>query len=107
MSDLARILVAPLAWLAAFSAVYGLSGLLCAGVGPSGTVLGWPARRVVLAAAFLAVVLMQGALLRLLYSARYGAPPGFTRTVSRAGGWVGLVASLWTLFPTLTTSACG
>ena len=34
MSDILRILVAPLAWLASFSAVYGIHGLACA--------LGWP-----------------------------------------------------------------
>ena len=106
MTDLARILVGPLAWLAAFSAVYGLQGLGCA--------LGWagidtggvPLLRAGLAAAWLAAIALQAAILAGLYSRRFGAHPGFARSVSRMTGWVGLVATLWSLFPVVATSAC-
>jgi len=106
VSDLLRILAAPVAWLAAFSAVYGLHGILCE-AGPAGTLLGLPAKSALLGLAFGLAVLLQLALLALLHAPRFDPGPGFTRTLSRAGGWVGLVATLWTLFPTLATSTCG
>jgi hypothetical protein len=102
MTDLLRILVSPLAWLASFSAIYGLQGLLCE-IGPNGMFgLSWD--RVILVAAFLLAVLMQLGLLALLNSARF--PPNFTRTVSRTSGWVGLMATIWTLIPILAVSTC-
>ena len=106
MKDLLRILVSPVVWLAAFSAVYGLHGLLCE-LDPAGSMPGMSWSRLVLATAFLLAVLAQAALLALLYSARFGAAPGFIRNVSRISGWTGLVATIWTLFPTLATSLCG
>lgn len=106
MKDLLRILVSPVVWLAAFSAVYGLHGVVCE-LDPSGSVLGVSSSRLLLATAFLLAVLVQIALLALLYSTRFGAAPGFIRTVSRISGWTGLVATIWTLFPTLATSICG
>lgn len=102
MTDLLRILVSPLAWLASFSAIYGLQGLLCE-IGPNG-IFGLSGDRVILVAAFLLAVLMQLGLLALLNSARF--PPNFTRTVSRTSGWVGLMATIWTLIPILAVSTC-
>ncbi len=98
MKDLLRILVSPVVWLATFSAVYGLHGALCA--------LNPGASRLVLILAFVLATLLQVGLLALLYSARFGAARRFPRIVSRTSGWVGLVATLWTLFPTLATSTC-
>lgn len=106
MKDLLRILVSPVVWLATFSAVYGLHGLVCE-LDPGGSGPGVPWSRLVLATAFHLAVLAQLALLALLYSARFGAAPGFARTVSRTSGWTGLVATIWTLFPALATSICG
>ena len=107
MKDLLRILVSPVVWLASFSAIYALHGLICqldpGASGPFGVSLG----RITLVAAFVLAVLVQAGLLALLYSPRFGAAPGFARSVSRMSGWVGLVATLWTLFPTLAVSSCG
>lgn len=100
MSDLLRILLSPLAWLALFCAVYGLHGLLCAWED------GRTWRGAVLGLAYAVAVLVQLALLAALHSARFGAGPDFVRAVSRAGGWVGLVATGWTLFPVLATTSC-
>ena len=57
MTDLARILVGPLAWLAAFSAVYGLHGMACG--------LGWdPALAAALrGTAFAAAIMLQAGIL--------------------------------------------
>ncbi|MCY0096994.1 hypothetical protein [Hoeflea ulvae] len=107
MKDLLRILVSPLVWLASFSAVYALHGLVCQlDPGPSG-LFGVSWGRITLGVAFVLAVLVQAGLLALLYSPRFGAAPGFARSVSRMSGWVGLAAALWTLFPTLVISSCG
>ena len=105
MMDLLRILVAPVVWLAAFSAVYGLQGVLCAAP-PEGTVAGLPMARVLLALSFAAALLVQVALLVLLLSRRFGASRCFVRTVSLGGGLVGVVATVWTLFPVLALPLC-
>ena len=98
MRDVLRILAAPLLWLAAFSAVYALHGLACAG--------GWAEARPVLLAAWGAAILAQGALLLALHARRTGASAPFARRVSLATGWTGLAATLWSLFPVAVTSAC-
>lgn len=98
MMDILRILVSPVAWLASFSAVYGLLGILCA--------TNAPLMRILLIAAFGLAVLLQIALLAMLRSRRFGAGPAFVRHVSLTGGWVGLVATVWTLLPILATTAC-
>lgn len=106
MSDILRILIAPLVWLASFSAVYGIHGLACA--------LGWPdvglpglsLFRAVLLGAWLAAVGAQVALLLALRSGRFGSQSSFVRWTSIATAWVGLVATLWTLNPVALTSSC-
>jgi hypothetical protein len=107
MSDVVRILLAPLVWLAMFSAVYGLHGLAC-GFGWAGTeVAGVSLLRIVLTAAWLGAIAAQVVVLLGLYSRRLGSRSGFVRHVSRIGGWVGLVATMWSLFPVVATSSCG
>ncbi len=106
MKDILRILIAPLVWLAAFSAVYGLHGLLC-GHGLEDAELGEISLpRVILATAYIVAVLLQLALLAALYSPRFASRSGFVRFVSRATAWVGLIATLWSLFPVIATSYC-
>jgi hypothetical protein len=99
MIDLMRILVAPLVWFASFSAVYGLHGALC-GAGATGGAA--PA----LIAAFAVAILLQVALLAALSAPHLASPSRFVGFVSRATGWVGLVATVWSLFPVLATSTC-
>lgn len=98
MSDLLRILIAPLVWLAAFSAVYGLQAVLCAHAATSA--------RPVLMAAFGVAVLVQVALLAALCAPRFAAGSAFVRFVSRAAGWTGLVATVWTLLPVVAAPLC-
>jgi hypothetical protein len=106
MGDVARILIGPLAWLACFSAVYGLHGTACA-LGWANTGIGsLSLLRLALGAAWIAAIMIQVAILVALYGTRFGAGPGFVQVVSRATGWVGLVATLWTLFPVLASSSC-
>lgn len=108
MTDIVRILIAPLIWLAAFSALYGLHGIACA-YGWSGTDVagGMSLLRVVLVAAWLGAIAVQAAILIGLYSRRFGSDSGWVRGVSGMTGWVGLVATVWSLFPVAATSSCG
>lgn len=106
MKDIIRILIAPLVWLASFSAVYGLHGLIC-GHGIDGMVFGvLSVPRLLLVGAYALSILMQVGLVWALYSARFGSPSTFVRFVSRATGWVGLVSAVWALLPTVTTTYC-
>jgi hypothetical protein len=107
MSDLLRILIAPLVWLALFSGVYGLHGLIC-GHGIDGLLFGIVSlQRSLMVAAYGLAILVQAGLLAALYARRFASPSPFTGFVSRATGWVGLVATVWTLLPTVTTTYCG
>ena len=106
MTDILRILAGPVVWLAAFSAVYGLHGLVC-GHGITGTLPGGIALpRALLVSAYVLAVLPQAVVLTVLHSARFGASSPFVRFVSLASGWVGLVAAAWTLLPAATTTYC-
>lgn len=105
MTDLLRILISPVAWLASFSAVYGLHGVLCESHFDQ-MVFGRPLSGLILVGAFTLTLFLQFGLLAALYSRQFGAVSGFARTVSRTSGWVGVVATIWTLFPTLAISTC-
>lgn len=106
MKDIIRILIGPLVWLASFSAVYGLHGLIC-GHGIDGTVLGvLSVPRLLLVGAYGLSILIQAGLVWALHSERFGSPSPFVRFVSRATGWVGLVSAVWALLPTVTTTYC-
>ena len=106
MIDLLRILIAPLAWLAAFSGVYGLHGLGCELAWPEVPLWSLSLLRVALLAAWAAAVLVQIGLLLGLRSARFGSDSHFVRRTSVTLGWVGLIATLWTLQPVAATSTC-
>lgn len=106
MTDVLRILAAPLLWLASFTAVYGLHGLIC-GHGISGDMFGLMSlQRLLLATAWLLAIAAQAALLWGLGAQRFASPSPFVNVVSRGTGWVGLVAAVWTLFPAVATTYC-
>ncbi|MDQ7263745.1 hypothetical protein NM680_18275 [Paracoccus sp. PS-1] len=97
-----RALLGPMLWAAAFSAIYAVHGLGCA--------LDWPARpapvgdlhRFALISLWLAS-LMGGALI-LWRMPKVGDAGG---RIARAGGWIGFLAILLTLFPVLGLTTCG
>lgn len=101
MRLLLRILAGPIIWAVTFGVVYALQGTGCE--------LGW--NEVELRLASLHHVLMwsawaaglaAGALLLL----RLPAGTGRSFWLPRATGWVGLGATIFTLFPVAVTSAC-
>lgn len=92
-------------WLATFSGIYGLEGLVCSRRwGEFG--LDLAAGRAALLAAGLLAVAVQVALLLALRSERFGSPPGFARRLSLGLSAVALVATLWTLIPLVAVSLC-
>lgn len=105
MTDILRILVGPLVWFSAFSAVYGLHGLIC-GHQIDGAVLGLPLPRLLMVAAFLLSTALLAALVWVLHASPFASASPFVTFVSRATGWVGLVATVWTLMPTVMTTYC-
>ena len=107
MKDILRIIIAPLVWLVTFTLVYGLHGLLCGHDLTIAMIGEITVARVLLVAAYVFAILAQLALLRALYAPGFTSRYNFVRFVSRATGWVGLGATIWTLFPVATTSSCG
>ena len=106
MSDLLRILLPPLVWLAWFSGVYGLHGLGCA--------MGWheqnlgslPGLRVLLVAAWVSGIVVQVVLLWALRTPRFAPGTVFARRLSGVMSWTALIATLWALFPVVFTRYC-
>nr|WP_246849219.1 hypothetical protein [Rubellimicrobium arenae] len=91
--------------MAAFSALYGLHGVLCSPRWDEAA-LGLAAGRGVLGLAGLLAVAAQVALLLALRSGRFASPSGFVRATSVGLSVVALVATLWTLIPVAATSTC-
>ncbi len=107
MTDIARLSVPLTLWLISFSGLYGLHGLVCSGhwtrlAGSGAEVAGQTA----LIAGFLAALLVQAVAVAVLWTQRFGGPPGFVRTTSLALALVALVATLWTLGPSVALPAC-
>ena len=105
MTDILRISVPLTAWLAAFSAVYGLQGLVCSERWADAG-LDVAAGRAALAVACAAAVAIQLAFLLALRSPRFASRSAFIRWLSLMLASSALVATLWTLLPAVTTSAC-
>lgn len=105
MKDVFRIMLAPLLWLAAFSAIYGLQGLLCE-LNAAGDMTSTPLRRGILVAAYGLAIALQCGLLAWLHGTRRAIRSRFVDFVSRATGWTGLVATIWSLFPVAVLSLC-
>lgn len=106
MTDVIRIMLSPLVWLASFSAVYGLHGLLCGHGLVDATAGSLSLPRALLVAAYGLALALQAAILVGLHMPRFASSSGFMRFVSVATGWAGLVAAAWSLMPVLTTSMC-
>lgn len=105
MTDILRLSVPLTVWLAAFSAVYGLQGLVCSNRWAEAG-LDLAAGRIALTAAWAAAVAPQLVFLLALRSSRVTSRSAFVNGVSRTLAIAALVATLWTLLPVVTTSAC-
>ena len=103
MKDILRLSVPLTLWIAAFSAVYGLEGVVCsrhgAGLAPG-------QGRTVLVAAWLAAVAVQAGLLFGLRTPRFASPSRFVQGLSLSLAVVALVATIWTLFPVAVVGLC-
>lgn len=107
MTDILRLFGPLVLWLASFSAVYGLHGIVCAagladGPGAEGMTTG----RALLMAAWGFAVAAQVLALWVVGSARFGAAPGFARWTSLTLAVTALAAAVWTLFPVAVMSVC-
>lgn len=92
----------PILWAIAFSGIYALHGVGCAWGWPGvATPLG-PLHGVVLAGVWLFALIGAGAIVLT-------GPRGADRAaaITRLGGWIGLAATLLTLFPVLGVTSCG
>lgn len=104
MTDILRLSLPLTIWLASFSAVYGLQGLVCSDRWPETD--GFSAGRAALLVAWLMACSIQTAFLVGLRSQRYASPSVFVRKVSLILAVVALVATVWTLLPLVVTTAC-
>jgi len=105
MRDILRLSLPLTLWLATFSGLYALHGLLCSSRFAQAATPDEAGRFLLTAAALLAVAL-QVALLLALRSGRWGAPSGFVRRTSLTLGLIALVATIWTSLPIAAVSHC-
>ena len=99
MRWLALSLAGPTLWALLFVVVYGAHGIACAGL--SGPEALGTAGRASIVGLWLAGLAAHGALLLAL-----PRHDGMQAQLPRAGAWIGLGASLFTLFPVALTTSC-
>ncbi|MCP1168951.1 hypothetical protein [Limimaricola litoreus] len=104
MNAILRISLPLTLWLAGFSAVYGLHGLLCSSRWAA-LAAALPGRALLIGAALL-VLALQALLIGLLGSPRWPAPEPAIHRVSLTLAITAFASSAWTLLPVLTTSHC-
>lgn len=105
MTDILRISIPVTVWIAAFSAVYGLEGVICSEHWTAaGLSLGQG--RTALLASWAAAIALQVALLMGLRSPRFASPHPWVQRLATVLGFVALVATVWSLMPVATTSLC-
>lgn len=102
MTDILRLSVPLTVWLASFSAIYGLSAIICsAGTAPEPSY-----GRAGLLAAWLFAIALQAVLLVGLRSPRLASSSAFVRKTSFVLSASALVATIWTLFPVVNAPLC-
>ncbi|WP_207101319.1 hypothetical protein [Paracoccus shandongensis] len=105
MSDILRLSLPLTVWIAAFSAVYGLEGVVCSDRWTgAGLTLG-QGRAALVAAGALAIALQLALLAGLRLPRFASALPWVQRTAAILAG-VALVATVWSLVPVVATSLC-
>ncbi|GAD57275.1 hypothetical protein [Limimaricola cinnabarinus] len=95
----------PLAiWLASFSGVYGLHGLMCSSrwAGPP---IGLSERGLLIGAAILAIA-VQSLCLVVLRAPKWRDPDPAMRRIGLALAAIALVAAIWTLLPPTVLASC-
>lgn len=105
MNDILRISGPISVWIAAFSAVYGLEGVICSDLW-AGAGLDLGQGRAALIAAWAAAVALQVIFLVILRAPRFASSLPWVQRVSTILACVALVATVWSLMPVVTTSLC-
>jgi hypothetical protein len=105
MTDILRLSLPLSVWIAAFSGVYGLEGIVCSDQWVTGG-LSLGQGRMALIAAWAAAVAVQVILLVGLRMPRFASSLPWVQRVSTILAWVALVATMWSLLPVATTSLC-
>lgn len=105
MTDILRISVPLTVWLAAFSAVYGLQGVVCSDRWTEAG-LDLVSGRVALIAAWVAATALQVAFIIALRSPRLVSSSPFVRRLSLILAISALVATMWTLSPVVMSMTC-
>jgi hypothetical protein len=105
MTDILRISVPLTVWLAAFSAVYGLQGLVCSN---RWTEIGLDivSGRTAMIAALVAATALQILFVLALRSPRFVSSSSFVRSLSLTLAIAALVSTLWTLSPVVVSTTC-
>lgn len=105
MTDIMRISIPVSVWIAAFSAIYGLEGVICSDLWTAaGLSLGQG--RSALVAAWVAAIALQVVMLVILRRPRFASSLPWVQRVATILGCVALVATVWSLMPVVTTSLC-
>ena len=105
MSDILRLSLPLSVWIAAFSAVYGLEGVVCSDLWTgAGLTLGHG--RAALIAAWAIAIGLQLVLLAGLRLPRHASGLPWVQRVGTILAWVALAATVWSLMPVVTTSLC-
>ncbi len=105
MNDITRISLPISVWLAAFSMVYGLEGLICS---PRWVEAGLSAEagRIALLTAWAAAIALHAGLLAAIRAPRFASPSPAIQWISVTLAVVALVSIVWTLVPVAVTSMC-
>ncbi|WP_249218996.1 hypothetical protein [Loktanella sp. SALINAS62] len=105
MNAVLRLSLPLTVWLASFSAVYGLHGLLCSDRGSM--LLGNGMGRALLILATVAAIVVQAVLLAALRSRRWRDPDPTLQRISLGLAIVAFVSTVWTLLPpVVATQTC-
>lgn len=105
MTDILRLSLPLTVWIAAFSAIYGVEGVVCSAHW-SDAGLDLAQGRAVLIAAWILAIAAQIGLIFWLRRPGFAAGNPWLQRVSLILAMVALVATLWSLLPAATATLC-
>ncbi|MFC3629423.1 hypothetical protein ACFOM8_08180 [Paracoccus angustae] len=105
MTDILRLSLPLSVWVAAFSAVYGLEGVVCSDLW-SRAGLSLDQGRAALVAAGIVAIAVQVVLLVGLRMPRFASGLPWVQRTAGILACVALAATVWSLLPVVTTSLC-